>query len=168
MNPEINDSGPAAQSVHFSSATSEWPTPQPLFAALDREFGFDLDPCATDLNAKCARYFTLADDGLAQSWGGAVVFMNPPYGRVLRDWVRKAHDEARAGATVVGLIPARTDTTYWHEHVMKAAELRLIRGRLHFEGAAERGHNAPFPSAVVVWRPGVYGPPVLGAMGRAA
>lgn len=145
----------------FTSTTDQWPTPQPFFDALDAEFGFDLDPCASPDNAKCERFFTEADDGLTQRWEG-VVFMNPPYGRQIGKWVAKAHDASRLGATVVCLIPARTDTTYWHDHVMEADEIRLVRGRLHFDNQRHQddrasgkasAHNAPFPSAVVVFRP---------------
>jgi site-specific DNA-methyltransferase (adenine-specific) len=137
----------------FSSNTDEWATPKNLFRALDAEFNFTLDPCADETNAKCARYFTEADDGLAQPWDG-IVFMNPPYGRDIGKWVKKAYEESLRGATVVCLIPARTDTAYWHDYAMQADEVRFIRGRLHFGGEHERtAHNAPFPSAVVVFRP---------------
>lgn len=146
----------------FTSTTDDWATPRVLFGALDAEFGFTLDPCASSDNAKCDRYFTVADDGLAQSWSG-VVFMNPPYGRELGQWVAKAWLESQRGATVVCLIPARSDTDYWHEYVMQASEVRLIRGRIHFDSDRQRAressgesaaHNAPFPSAVVIFRPG--------------
>lgn len=136
--------------VHFSSASGEWSTPPDVFAALDAEFGFTLDPCATPDNAKCARYFTRGDDGLAQSWTGERVFMNPPYGRVIGGWMRKAYEESRGGALVVCLIPARTDTAWWHDYVIPYGETRFIRGRLKFGGAA---NSAPFPSAIVVFRP---------------
>ena len=136
--------------VHFSSETCEWSTPQWLFDALDREFGFALDPCATAENAKCSKYFTAADDGLKQSWDYQVVFMNPPYGRVIGAWMRKAWESSLRGATVVCLVPARTDTEWWHSFAMRA-EVRLLRGRLKF---GESKSCAPFPSAIVVFRPG--------------
>ena len=136
-------------SVHFSSATDQWETPQSLFEELDAEFSFDLDVCALPSNAKCKRYFTPAQDGLAQHWSGTC-WMNPPYGRTIGRWVKKAFDSSQAGATVVALLPARTDTTWWHEFVTRASEVRFLRGRLRF-GAAETG--APFPSAIVVFRP---------------
>jgi site-specific DNA-methyltransferase (adenine-specific) len=136
--------------VHFSSNHVEWPTPPWLFEALDREFGFDLDPCATADNAKCRRFYTVADNWLLQDWGHSTVFMNPPYGRVIGEWVAKARRSAELGATVVCLLPARTDTRWWHEHVLKADDLRFFRGRLTFEGGQ---HPAPFPSVVVVFRP---------------
>ncbi|MCS4277924.1 site-specific DNA-methyltransferase (adenine-specific) [Mycetocola sp. BIGb0189] len=157
----------------FTSSTDEWPTPADLFETLDREFQFTLDPCANADNAKCERYFTVDDDGLSQRWDGAV-FMNPPYGRQMRHWIEKAYRSARDGATVVALIPARTDTTYWHQFVMRAAEVRFIEKRLHFssqrhddrvaEGKAS-AHNAPFPSVVVVFRPGEHFP-VMSAIDR--
>lgn len=148
----------------FTSTTDEWPTPQGFFDTLAAEFGFTVDVCASQGNAKCERYFDRAVDGLAQQWTG-VAWMNPPYGRGIDRWVRKAYESARVGATVVCLLPARTDTAYWHDYVMRASELRLIRGRLHFTGAHHQGrlaagqtvaHNAPFPSAVVVFRPGEH------------
>lgn len=136
-------------SVHFSSARDDWPTPKRLFDALDAEFGFTLDPCSSDANAKCRKHYTKADDGLKQDWGGETVFMNPPYGLGLIKWMQKAWESAQAAATVVCLIPARTDTKWWHRYAMKG-EIRLIKGRVKFEGAKS---SAPFPSAVVVFRP---------------
>ncbi|MEX3655273.1 phage N-6-adenine-methyltransferase [Mycolicibacterium fortuitum] len=146
----------------FTSTTDEWPTPIDLFRELNAEFSFTLDPCASADNAKCDVYYTIQDDGLRQPWHGTV-FMNPPYGRAIGQWVAKAHAESRKGATVVCLIPARTDTTYWHEYVMQAAEVRFIRGRLNFANARQdnrkatgesKAHNAPFPSVIVIFRPG--------------
>jgi site-specific DNA-methyltransferase (adenine-specific) len=136
--------------VHFSSQTAEWTTPQWLFDALDREFGFTLDPCSTHANAKCVRHFTQEENGLLQSWRDEIVFMNPPYGRAIAHWMAKAHASARhEGATVICLVPARTDTAWWHHFAMKH-EMRFLRGRLKF-GA--NPNAAPFPSAVVVMRP---------------
>jgi phage N-6-adenine-methyltransferase len=135
--------------VHFSSATCEWATPQWLFDALDREFGFTLDPCATPQNAKCSKFFTREQDGLAQSWDYQNVFMNPPYGAVIGEWMRKAFESARNGALVVCLVPARTDTDWWHRYAMRG-EVRLLKGRLKFGDAKS---CAPFPSAVVLFRP---------------
>jgi phage N-6-adenine-methyltransferase len=133
------------RSVHFSSATAEWSTPQALFAELDAEFGFELDVCATAGNAKCARYFTAAQDGLAQEWRG-VCWMNPPYGSGIGAWVRKAYESSLLGATVVCLVPARVDTRWWQD-ICELGEVRFLRGRLRFNGA----DPAPFPSAVVVF-----------------
>lgn len=134
----------------FSSKTDEWETPQDFFDALDAEFHFTLDPCATPENAKCKKYFTRADDGLKQDWQGEVVFCNPPYGRAIKDWVKKCYEESqKPNTTVVMLIPARTDTSYFHDYIYKKArEIRFIRGRLKF-GRAK--HPAPFPSMVVVF-----------------
>lgn len=141
---------PTRLAVHYSSDTDLWSTPWEFFRGLDREFRFALDVCAIRENAKCGRFFSPEEDGLAQQWSG-VCFMNPPYGRAIGRWVEKAFTESRRGALVVCLLPARTDTGWWQDFVMRAAEIRLVRGRLKF-GTAE--HSAPFPSAVVVFRPG--------------
>lgn len=140
----------------LSSKNLSWCTPADFFAELDREFHFNLDPAATDKSAKCAKYFTPADDGLKMDWGGSCVFCNPPYGRQIGDWVRKGYEESqKQGTVVVMLIPARTDTAYFHDYILhgKAAEIRFLRGRLKFtdeDGNAK--DSAPFPSAVIVWR----------------
>ena len=132
----------------FSSATNEWFTPMDFFDKLDQRFRFTLDPCCTEQNAKCDLFFTKEDDGLNQSWEGHRVFMNPPYGREIKDWVKKAYEEScKPSTTVVCLIPARTDTQYWHEYCMKAFWIHFIKGRLKFGGKGP----APFPSAVVVF-----------------
>ena len=136
--------------VHFSSETNEWATPQALFNALDREFNFTLDPCSDGINAKCQKYFTIEDDGLAQDWFNDTVFMNPPYGREIPKWIQKAYEESRKGASVVCLLPSRTDTRYWHEYIMKADEVRFIKGRIKFGGSSQ---SAPFPSCIVVFKP---------------
>lgn len=133
----------------FSSRTDEWATPQALYDELNREFNFTLDPCATSANAKCERYFTKEQDGLKQSWIGEVVFCNPPYGKEMSKWVEKAHRES-SGATVVMLIPARTDTRYFHEFIYQIHEVRFIKGRLRYNDG--RGQS-PFPSMIVVMRP---------------
>ena len=132
-------------SVMFSSKTDLWSTPQDFFEGLDKEFGFTLDVCATDENAKCANYFTKETDGLKQEWSG-VCWMNPPYGREIKQWMKKA-SESRA--TVVCLVPARTDTAWWHDYANKAEEIRFIRGRLKF---GDSKNSAPFPSAVVIFK----------------
>ena len=149
MKPEPTPHSLQADSALFSSASDEWPTPQWLYDALNQEFGFTLDPCSTVRNAKCRRFFTRTDDGLRQDWRGETVFMNPPYGVRILGWVRKAYETSLAGSTVVCLLPARTDTRWWHDYVMRG-EIRLMRGRLTFEGGQ---HPAPFPSAIVVFRP---------------
>ena len=135
----------------FSSKSNEWATPPELFSELDAEFGFSLDPCATDDNHKCPKYYTQKDDGLRQNWGGGErVFCNPPYGRAIGEWVRKCSEEAKKPDTlVVLLIPARTDTTYFHDYIYrKAREVRFLRGRLRFGGAT---NSAPFPSMIVIF-----------------
>jgi len=138
------------RSVHFRSETDDWATPHKLFDELDREYGFTLDVCASADNAKCERFYTIADDGLTQPWHG-VCWMNPPYGRTIGRWVHKARQSSREGATVVCLLPARTDTAWWHDEITPhATEIRFLRGRLHFNGASS---GAPFPSAIVVFRP---------------
>lgn len=136
--------------VHYSSKSNEWATPQNLFDELNEEFNFTLDPCATDENAKCSKYFTIEDDGLSKDWSNDVVFMNPPYGREIKKWIKKAYEESLNGATVVCLIPARTDTTYWHDFIFgKANDIRFLRGRLKFGNSK---NSAPFPSAIVVYQ----------------
>jgi len=134
-------------SVHYSSATPEWSTPQDLFDALSFSYGgFTLDPCATKENAKCAQFFTREQDGLSQPWTGKV-FVNPPYGRDIGRWVKKAWEESLKGALVVLLLPARVDTRWWHDYVRKG-HVYFLRGRLKFGGAR---NSAPFPSAIVTF-----------------
>ena len=136
--------------VHFSSKSNEWPTPQHLFDELNQEFNFTLDPCATEENAKCSKHFTIEDDGLSKDWSNDVVFMNPPYGREIKKWIKKAYEESLNGATVVCLIPARTDTMYWHDFIFdKADDIRFLKGRLKFGNGK---NSAPFPSAIVVYK----------------
>ena len=130
----------------YSSRTCEWETPQDLFDRLDKIYHFETDVCATPENAKCAKYYTKAQDGLAQDWRG-VCWMTPPYGREIVEWMRKAYLSAKAGATVVCLVPARTDTMWWHVYAMEG-KIQFLRGRLHFWGAKS---GAPFPSAIVVF-----------------
>ena len=134
----------------LSSETDMWATPQDFFDKLNEEFCFTLDPCATDDNAKCSNYFTKEDDGLTKDWGGHTVFCNPPYGRSIKDWVKKCYEESRKkDTTVVMLIPARTDTSYFHEYIYGKGELRFIRGRLKF---GDSHNSAPFPSMVVIYK----------------
>lgn len=132
----------------FSSATQEWATPQAFFDRLNAAYHFTLDPCATAANTKCRRFFTPEQDGLKQKWTGRV-FMNPPYGRGIAAWVKKAYEASRGGALVVCLLPARTDTTWWHDYCMKG-DVRFIRGRLKF---GDGKNSAPFPSAIVIFSP---------------
>lgn len=134
--------------VHFSSASDDWSTPQDLFDKLNKAFGFTLDVCASRENAKCPYYYGKEQDGLAQPWAGRC-WMNPPYGRTIGLWVRKAYESAQAGALVVCLLPARTDTRWWHDYVVKG-DVHYLRGRLKFGNASA---SAPFPSALVLFWP---------------
>lgn len=135
-------------SVHFSSKTDMWATPVAFFEYYNNIFRFNLDVCASAENAKCEIFYTEEDDGLTQEWEGNC-WMNPPYGREIIHWMRKAYESSLGGATVVCLVPARTDTKWWHEYAMKG-EIDFIRGRLKFGGAK---NSAPFPSAVVIFYP---------------
>ena len=133
----------------FSSQTDNWSTPKYFFDLLNSEFCFSLDPYCTHENAKCKKHYTKEDDGLKHSWAGEVVFCNPPYGRDIGKWVRKGYEESLNGALVVMLLPARTDTRWFHEYIYhKAKEIRFIKGRLKFGNSA---NSAPFPSMVVVY-----------------
>ena len=134
--------------VALRSGTDKWSTPQAFFDKQNARFSFTVDVCASRENAKCVRYFSEEDDGLAQSWRGEVCWMNPPYGRKIGLWMKKAYQESRRGATVVCLVPARTDTAWWHEYAMRG-KCTFIRGRLKFGGSK---NAAPFPSALVVFK----------------
>lgn len=141
--------------VHFSSKTDLWETPQDLFDQLNAEHGFTLDVCAVPENAKCTRYYTPEMDGLKQDWWDNICWMNPPYGREIGKWVKKAYEAStpdwqHAGATVVCLLPARTDTRWWHDYVVKYGKVTFLRGRLKFGG---HKNSAPFPSAIVTFNP---------------
>lgn len=139
--------------VLHSSKDMTWETPQEFFDELNEEFNFTLDPCATHETAKCEEYFTRFDDGLLRSWEGHTVFCNPPYGREIGKWVRKAFLESLdPHTTVVMLIPARTDTRYFHEYIYRKAEVRFIKGRLKFKVNGQSVGSAPFPSMVVVFK----------------
>lgn len=134
--------------VMFSSKTDLWATPSDFFNSVAEEFHFTLDVCALPDNAKCEKFFSPVDDGLAQNWEG-ICWMNPPYGRVIGKWVQKAYESAKHGAIVVGLLPARTDTKWFHDYIYGKAEIRFIRGRLKFGGCA---NSAPFPNMLVIWK----------------
>lgn len=135
--------------VLFTSNKSDWETPPELFKVLDLEYHFTLDVCATAENAKCKNYITPEQDALAQTWTG-VCWMNPPYGRNIGLWVQKAYESSLGGATVVCLLPARTDTAWWHDYILPYAEITFIRGRLKFVGA---DNSAPFPSVIAAFIP---------------
>lgn len=134
-------------SVHFSSKTELWATPLDFFRKWN-EFigGFDIDVCANKENAKCSKFFSKEDDGLSQEWIGKC-WMNPPYGREIGRWMKKAYESSRQGATVVCLVPSRTDTKWWHDYAMKG-QITFIKGRLKF---GDSKNSAPFPSAVIVF-----------------
>lgn len=132
----------------FSSKTDQWETPQDFFDQLNKEFHFTLDVCALPENAKCVDYYTPEQDGLSMPWTG-VCWCNPPYGRQIGQWVRRALFASVSGATVVMLLPARTDTRWFHEYIYSKAEIRFVKGRLKFGGA---DNAAPFPSMVVIYR----------------
>lgn len=141
--------------VLFSSNNMDWETPKEFFDIYDREFGFTLDVCALKKTAKCKRYFDPKVDGLKQDWSKDICWMNPPYGRMISQWVKKAFEESKKGATVVCLLPARTDTSWWWDYCMKG-KITFIRGRLRFKGKNKHGkivnNNATFPSAIVVFK----------------
>lgn len=134
----------------FSKDSDEWETPQEFFDKLNKEFEFTLDPCSTDDNHKCEKYYTKENDGLSKSWVNEVVFVNPPYSKT-KDWLKKAYEETRnifSDTIVAMLIPSRTDTKYFHDYCLKADEIRFIKGRLKF---GNQKNSAPFPSMVVVF-----------------
>lgn len=134
------------------SATDLWETPQDFFDALDSEFHFKLDVCSTPDNAKCSNYYTKEEDGLLQNWcGHGAIWCNPPYGRELNKWVKKAYETAQQGETVVMLLPARTDTKWFHEYIYGKAKIRFIKGRLKVGG---NKNAAPFPSMVIIFKGG--------------
>ena len=132
----------------FTSNTDLWATPIEFYKKLDEIYKFTLDVCATHENAKCDKYFTKEIDGLQQQWNGSV-WMNPPYGKEIIKWMKKAYESSLQGATVVCLVPSRTDTRWWHEYAMKG-NITFIKGRLKFGDAK---NSAPFPSAIVVFNP---------------
>jgi len=148
----------AKHAVHFTTGKDDWQTPPDFYAKLHAEFNFDLDPCTTPGNPlKCLTFLTAQEDGLKSDWMGARAFVNPPYSQ-LRAWVAKSAEEARKGSFVVMLIPARTDTRAFHEHIYDqelaawrpGVSVRFLKGRLKFVGGAS---SAPFPSMVVIFQP---------------
>ena len=160
--------------IHYSSESNEWETPIDFYDKLDKEFGFTLDPCSSEKNHKCDNYYTIRENGLKQDWSNDVVFMNPPYGREIKHWIEKAYRESLLGAVVVCLIPARTDTSYWHDYIFPFAyDIRFVRGRIKFGKTEELNYReqlnifgikekkpinfdsglpAPFPSAIVIFK----------------
>lgn len=134
--------------ILFSSKTDLWSTPQSLFDELNKEYHFTLDVCALPENAKCGQYYTPEQDGLKQSWQHHVCWCNPPYGRVISSWVEKAYKESMNDTPIVMLLPARTDTKWFHDYIMGKARIDFIRGRLTFGNAI---NPAPFPSMLVFY-----------------
>ena len=134
--------------VMFSSKGQSWSTPNDFYAKLNLEFGFTLDPCATEEDTKCENYHTSEDDGLAQDWSGNIVFCNPPYDN-MKGWAKKCYEESlKPNTKVILLCPARPDTRYFREYIMKAKEIRFVEGRLKF---GESKNPAPFPSMIAVF-----------------
>lgn len=131
----------------FKSTTVEWPTPQDLFDKINARFNFTLDVCATTENAKCAIFFTKEIDGLSQKWSGTC-WMNPPYGRAMIAWLNKAVKEKANGVTTVALIPARTNTGWWHDIIIPHSKVEFIRGRPKFGNAK---HGLPQPLALAIF-----------------
>ena len=135
----------------FTSDKDFWETPMSLFNKLNARYHFTLDPCSTDRNAKCPKHYTKESNGLTKSWKNEVVFMNPPYGKEISKWVAKASQEYRGGAIIVALLPARTDTKWFHEYINKQARVIFLKGRVKFELNGEVQQTAPFPSMIVIW-----------------
>ena len=133
----------------FTSKTDQWATPQNFFDKLNTQYNFELDVCADKTNHKVKKYYDEQDNGLIQPWAPYRCWMNPPYGRVIGQWMKKAYDESQLGALVVCLVPARTDTKWWHDYAMRGG-VEFIRGRLKF---GDSKNSAPFPSAVIVFKP---------------
>jgi len=134
--------------VHFMSTTDQWATPQYFFDKYNFIYNFTLDVCADHTNNKCSEYFTKEMDGLKQSWKGHTCWMNPPYGREIGKWVKKAYEESLEGTTVVCLLPSRTDTKWFHDYCVKGS-IEFIKGRLKFGNSK---NSAPFPSMVVIFK----------------
>ncbi len=151
-NPAVRKGTSAKNNGRYNGNGREWETPPEVFDPLNKEFRFTLDPCATVTSAKCSRFFTESDNGLARDWGTERVFMNPPYGREVYAWTRKARESAITGATVVGLLPASTDLAWWHDDVI-GHEVRYIRGRVRFLTGGPYRASGFFASVIVVWRP---------------
>lgn len=152
-NAAVLNCAKARNNGRYNGNGRHWGTPPEIFDPLNAEFNFTLDPCATFESAKCARYFTESEDGLSRSWIGERVFMNPPYGKEIYAWTRKARESAEAGALVVGLLPASTDLAWWHNDIVGHSEVRYIRGRVRFITGGPYRASGFFPSVVVVWRP---------------
>lgn len=151
-NPSVVGAAVTRNNGRYNGNGREWITPPDLFAKLDAEFSFTLDPCCSEYSAKCAAFYTERDDGLSQDWGWHHVFMNPPYGKEIYRWTAKARSSAAAGALVVGLLPASTDLSWWHDDVLGHAEVRYIRGRVRFLTDGPYRASGFFASVIAVWR----------------
>lgn len=138
----------------FSSKKEDWETPQLFFDELNKKYKFNWDLASSDANAKCVNHFTVGDDSLSQDWAvlEGNLWLNPPYGRDLKHWVKKAYESSlhRSGLLVM-LIPSRTDTSYWHDYIFDKAQIKFIRGRLKFENGGVASQPAPFPSALIIF-----------------
>lgn len=134
----------------YSSESSEWETPTDFFEELNAKYKFTLDPCCTKKSAKCKKFYTKKENGLIQSWRGERVFMNPPYGQEISQWVKKAWTEfyTHDRVFIVALLPARTDTKWFHDYIYRIAQIEFIKGRLKF---GDSKNSAPFPSMLVSW-----------------
>ena len=141
------------EKVEASEKSIEWGTPPEIFEPLNKEFGFTMDVCATSENAKCKKYISKEENALQQYWTG-VCWMNPPFGRYVKNWIEKAKEEAEAGrATTVCLIPAKTNTNWWHEMIINNAEVRFVRGRIKFIQNGKQSTQAlPWPMAIIIFR----------------
>ena len=165
--PKVEGSKSKLTSGLFTSRTEEWETPSYVFLSLNKEFSFQVDVCATSENAKCSVYFDKSVDGLKREWSPFRCWMNPPYGRNISAWMKKAFEESQRGALVVCLIPSRTDTKWWHQWVMRSAEIRFVSGRISFGNSKQ---SAPFPSCIVIYYPELENPyklsvPVIKSVG---
>jgi phage N-6-adenine-methyltransferase len=141
-----------------------WITPPVFYRRLDAEFNFTLDPCASPENAKCERFYTVRDNGLAQDSSRETVFMHPPHDSSISSWMQKAWESTENGATVVALVPASTDAEWWHLYAMKASEIRFVRGRLRYWDPGLI--KAPSASALVIYKPNHRGRTMYGSMMR--
>lgn len=150
-NPAVVNTAGTRNNGRYNGNGRHWATPPEVFEPLHREFQFTLDACATPENAKLPRFYTETDDGLSKSWAGERVFMNPPYGREIYAWTKKAREEATKGALVVGLLPASCDLQWWHDDVVGHAEVRYIRGRVRFLTGGPYRASGFFASVVVIW-----------------
>ena len=159
---------PSPWKTLHSSDDLSWRTPRSFFDALDKEFLFDLDAAASAANALCSTYFSTQDDALAQDWSSyQSIWCNPPYGRELHRWLKKAYIESRKGPTVVMRVMASTETRWWRDYAWRADEIRLVQGRVKFiRASGDVAGAAPKGSAVIIWHPHWDGPPRVTLMSQ--